>query len=433
MNVQGELQNWLVQTGKDIGKAVGSHIKEKGVSYAKQQLGLGLDAEMNGKRLGHSGDGMSVWLKESGKQIAKAVGKHLQDEFKDMAVSKAKEFLGNGISDEMKKHATAAAKSAGKAAMTTAVSKAGSIKDLTTAKSVATDIGSAAALAGQNHLTDLAKKNFGGAGTPEIGARACAYTLTELRKIITLFRRDLSEKSVNEFLDMHAHRVMGSDTIQVDDEVGINNRRGNKHVADYRQRLHLKPSKGGILMKKKRQHVSALRKALHPPVSGLSRKMAVEYIFGVARELGVNWEPFFMNAKVRKRIPKNCYKLSGPQGNASEQDVAAYPKIAKVKRKPSAYNLFMKQRLKELKTKPMYKTFPQKGLFKIAAGEWKSHKQNLDTDAAESLLSLDRAKRFQSAPFNKKKVPKKRKSEPELTEAQQNAQLASMGLPTSFV
>ena len=69
----------------------------------------------------------------------------------------------------------------------------------------------------------------------------------------------------------------------------------------------------------------------------------------------------------------------------------------------------MKQRLKELKAKSMYKTFPQKGLFKIAAGEWKSHKQNLDTDAAESLLSLDRAKRFQSAPFNQKKVPKKRK------------------------
>ena len=51
MDVKGKLKDWLHATGKEIAKAVGSHIKEKGVTYAKEQLGLGLDAEMHGKGL----------------------------------------------------------------------------------------------------------------------------------------------------------------------------------------------------------------------------------------------------------------------------------------------------------------------------------------------------------------------------------------------
>eukprot|EP01043_Picozoa_sp_COSAG02_P034154 COSAG02_NODE_2373_length_9022_cov_6.299675_5_plen_69_part_00 len=41
-----ELKEWLHATGKDIGKMVGDHLKktakEKAVSYAQEQLGLGL-------------------------------------------------------------------------------------------------------------------------------------------------------------------------------------------------------------------------------------------------------------------------------------------------------------------------------------------------------------------------------------------------------
>ena len=65
MDVKGKLKDWLHATGKDIAQAVGSHIKEKGVAYAKEQLGLGLDAEMHGKGLEMSGEGAGDWLKSA--------------------------------------------------------------------------------------------------------------------------------------------------------------------------------------------------------------------------------------------------------------------------------------------------------------------------------------------------------------------------------
>ena len=51
-DVKGQLKDWLKKTGVDIAKAVGAHIKEKGVAYAKDQLGLGMDAATGGSRSG---------------------------------------------------------------------------------------------------------------------------------------------------------------------------------------------------------------------------------------------------------------------------------------------------------------------------------------------------------------------------------------------
>ena len=50
MQGDGELKDWLHQTGKDIGKMVGDHLKktakEKAVSYAQEMLGNGLADEL---------------------------------------------------------------------------------------------------------------------------------------------------------------------------------------------------------------------------------------------------------------------------------------------------------------------------------------------------------------------------------------------------
>ena len=48
-DVKGQLKDWLKATGKDIAKAVTTHIKEKGVQYAKDQLGLGMEHEMHAR------------------------------------------------------------------------------------------------------------------------------------------------------------------------------------------------------------------------------------------------------------------------------------------------------------------------------------------------------------------------------------------------
>ena len=105
------------------------------MAYAKDQLGLGMDAEMHGKDLEMSGSGTGDWLKQTGVEIAKAVGNHLKDHFKTMAVSKTKEYLGDGLMGGLKD----AGKAVGKAALKHAVSKKagtiiGTIKDKESAK-----------------------------------------------------------------------------------------------------------------------------------------------------------------------------------------------------------------------------------------------------------------------------------------------------------
>ncbi len=65
-------------------------------------------------------------------------------------------------------------------------------------------------------------------------------------------------------------------------------------------------------MKEKRKLVARIRKGLHPPVSKMSREQIIQYIYGTAREQNVNWEPYFDGAMQKKRVPKSCYRMSGP-------------------------------------------------------------------------------------------------------------------------
>ena len=334
-------------------------------------------------------------------------------DFKEHAVAYAQEHLGNNIMDELKKSGRAI----GKAALTTSVSKLGSIKDVGSAKVAARDVGMSVLSEGKSQLAGLANKYFGGAGTPEQAVKVCAYTVSELRKIITHMRRKLSGLSVEDWLDIHAHRA---------------NKPGD--VDTYKQRLYAKPSQGGFSMKTKRQHISQLKKLLHPPVSKMDRRRCVEYIFGTARELDIDWEQFFEGATERKRIPKGCYKMTGPgQSKASDDHVLAYPKKTASKRAPSAYNLYMKEMLADRSFFPNMPYGGVSGRFARAARKWKAYQQ---TQAATADRQ-EKTATFQKA--HNKKIPKKRRRAPppddsdeELSTAQQRAQFVSMGLPTQF-
>ena len=438
MTVKGQLKDWLHATGKDIAKQVGAHIREKGIAYAKEQLGMGMTAHMSGQGYEQSGDGAADMLKESGKQVAKAVGKHLLKHFKQHAVAYAQQHLGNGIMDELKKHAATTGKAIGKAALTTGVSKLASIKDKDSAKAAARDVGASALSEGKSQLAGLAKKHFGGAGTPEQAVKVCAYTVSELRKVITQMRRKLAGLSVEDWLDIHAHRAVRPDYDIIDNEVSLTRHGKNSDVDDYRRKLRAKPSAGGFSMKTKRKHVSQLKKRLHPPVSKMDRRRCVEYIYGTSRELEIDWEEFFEGATERKRVPKGCYKMTGPGvGKASDADVATH-RVKGAKRQPSAYNQYMKEKLADKSFQPNIPYGGKYGRFARAARKWKEHKQTM-ADKAES--------QHKSAAFLKNfptKIPKKKKKrapppddsdsddEQVMTLAQQRAQLASMGLPVSF-
>eukprot|EP01047_Picozoa_sp_COSAG01_P030409 COSAG01_NODE_2120_length_8375_cov_364.611890_5_plen_409_part_00 len=407
MTVKGELRDWLHQTGRDIARAVGDHVREKGIAYAKDQLGMGMTSHMSGQGYEQSGDGLSDWLKESGKEVAKAVGKHLLRHFKDKAVSYAQEHLGNGILDELKKHVKSTAKAIGKSALRTGVSKLDSITDMDSAKAAARDVVASAQSEGKSQLMALANKYFRGSGTPEQAVKVCAYTLSELRKVITQMRRKLAGLSVEDWLEIHAHRA-----VKPDDD-----------LEDYKRKLRTKPSQGGFTMKTKRQHISQLKKRLHPAVSKMNRRRCVEYIYGTAREMDIDWEQFFEGATERKRVPKNCYKMTGPGSiQADDTHVAAHRIKKASKRAPSAYNEYMKEKLADPSFFPNIPYGGIGGRFARAARLWKRHKAK----QAEEARSRKRTAEFFARPVNRKRIPKK------TTPARERAKMASMGLPTQF-
>ena len=103
--------------------------------------------------------------------------------------------------------------------------------------------------------------------------------------------------------------------------------------------VHEPPKRGGYSMAEKRKLVSRIRKALHPPVSSMSREHIVQYMYGLALEQNVNWEPYFEAASERKRVPKGCYRMTGP-GTAEYE-----PPAPRAKRAPSAYNRFVREQM----------------------------------------------------------------------------------------
>ena len=384
MDVKGQLKQWLHATGKDIAKAVGAHVKERGIKYAKDQLGLGISAQMHNKKLEMSGDGVSNWFKESGLEIGRIVGDHLKEQFKSMAVSKAKEFLGQGLRDQLKESATAV----GKTSLLSGLSQLHSIKNAASAKQASRNVGSSAMTEGKKQLASLISKRFGGAGTPEQAVKVCAYNVSELRKTITRFRAKLRGLSHEDFLDIHAHRIVKPE-----------------HVQLYRNDLRLSAAKSKMTKKRKAAKRREVMQALHPAVSKMSRQKAVEYIYGIARELDIDWEPFFDDATQKAKISKKCERMMGPGL------VKAPVKRAKIARAPSAYNLFMKSKLDDTTWMPNIPYSGKHGRFARAAHLWKKEKSTRAVEQETKAASAEFRKR------HKKKVPKKKQPLPTQDEA----------------
>ena len=147
------------------------------------------------------GDGeLQDWLHETGKDIGKMVGTHLKKAAKDKAVSYAQEQLGLGLADEL----GMAAKTVAKKSAAHALTQAANVTDVASAKAAAKSVGQAAKTEGISQLGNLANKYFGGAGTPAQAIRVCAYNVTTLRKIVVQFRRELFSMKPAEFLRLHA-------------------------------------------------------------------------------------------------------------------------------------------------------------------------------------------------------------------------------------
>ena len=119
-------------------------------------------------------------LRNTGREVAKEVGTHLKSVARDKAVSYAQNLIGEGLASEM----GLAAKSVGGTAFSSALSQMGDVTDAASARRVAGSVGRAAASDGATQLAKLAQRHFGGKGTPEQVVKVCAYTVGSLRKIV---------------------------------------------------------------------------------------------------------------------------------------------------------------------------------------------------------------------------------------------------------
>jgi hypothetical protein len=100
---------------------------------------------------------LGEWLKQTGREVARAAGNELKSVAKDKAASYARSLIGEGLKEELGE----AAGAVGKAAMTEAKKH------------------------GKHRAKELISQYFGGDG---IG-RPCALKIGELRKAVTAARR----------------------------------------------------------------------------------------------------------------------------------------------------------------------------------------------------------------------------------------------------
>ena len=342
------------------------------------------------------GDGeLQQWLHETGKDIGKMVGTHLKKAAKDKAVSYAQEQLGLGLADEL----GMAAKTAAKKSATHALTQAANVTDVASAKAAAKSVGQAAKTEGISQLGNLANKYFGGSGTPAQAVRVCAYNVTTLRKIVVQFRRGLSSMSPSEFLRIHAKVGLNSGIVRINSKRPMNER-----LSVFMEAAGTTARQGGYSAAQKRDLVKRLKQRFHrTPPSRMSREQLIGYIYSVARDLDVDWEPMFESHVMSKRIRKGCRRKAGPG-----QDL--YDATPAKKRPASQYNKFVREHM-------LTCVFPggttQKGKMAIIGKLWKQEKTSImneaqarDIQTEDNEAAVKRRKEIRSL-SRKGKIPKK--------------------------
>jgi len=136
----------------------------------------------------------------------------------------------------------------------------------------------------------------------------------------------------------------------------------------------------------------------------MSREHIVQYIYALALEMNVDWTPFFEAAVEKKRVPKRCYKMTGP--GTTEYTAP----VAKAKRPPSAYNRFVREHM-------LTYQFPADTSQKQKMGEigrlWREEKESIQNEShyraveAEDRAAAAQRKRELRSLSRKGRIPKK--------------------------
>jgi hypothetical protein len=240
------------------------------------------------------GDGdLGEWLKQTGREVARAAGHELKSVAKDKAASYARSMIGEGLKQELGD----AAGAVGQAALKEAKKH------------------------GKHKAKQLISKYFGGDG---IG-RPCAYKIGDLRKAVTTARR--------------ANHITGPANREQLMHIGEQHADMKGDIAKQIRRNYMEQTPITVPMLRKMR--SIVKESFHPPVSRLNRTDVIRYIYMTAKHLGWSWTQL-EGRTMRKNQPRGCRGSAAP-GRDAEPPARALGTASK--RKPSAYNLFIKRHM----------------------------------------------------------------------------------------
>ena len=196
---------------------------------------------------------------------------------------------------------------------------------------------------------------------PNQDTRVCKYSVAQLRKGVSKFRRRINKLPVKAYLELHAT---------------------NKDVRSMMEsasgkRLSFKGFMAGVdLMSnaEKRALKQQIKKWMHGAgVGEMGRDELGRYIFDIAATLHVDWDPIFAGIPVRNRLPRGCRTEPRPGHGKDYRPASQRPKRAM-----SKYNHFVKNTLMDPDFKRRFKNATAPQLMKEAAKLWQQEK----TDAA---------------------------------------------------
>jgi hypothetical protein len=236
---------------------------------------------------------LGEWLKQTGREVARAAGSELKTVAKDKAASYARSMIGEGLKEELGD----AAGAVGKVAMEEAKKH------------------------GKHKAKELIAKFFGGDG---IG-RPCAYKVADLRKAVTAARR---ANGVTGPANRTQLMALGEAHADLDGRAATQVRRAYME-------------KSPLTVPMLREMRTLIKAAFHPSVSGMSREQIIRYVYMTAKHLGWSWSQLEGRA-VRKNQPRGCRGSAAP-GRSGEAPLRALGTAPK--RKPSAYNLFIRDHM----------------------------------------------------------------------------------------
>jgi hypothetical protein len=298
MEGEGSLQNWLKDTGREVARAAGNELKtvakDKAASYARNLIGMGLKEELN--------------------KAAGAVGQAALNEGKKQALKSASSMLGLGLKEQLGD----AAGAVGKAAMDEAKKH------------------------GKHKAKELIGRYFGGDGI----TKPCSIKIGDLRKAITMARK---ANHITGPANKEQLMMIGEKHADIPGKGGDRIRRAYMEQGSARRTVSdLRDMRGEI------------KSLFHPPVSKLNRETLIRYVYMTAKYLGWSWSQLEGIAPSRRQ-PKGCRGSAAPGRNP---DPPAYG--TKAKRKPSAYNTFIKNHMAKNKQGDV------RDRFKAAVDAWKA-------------------------------------------------------------